>query len=74
MSLNRWPLTALGDVAGRALLTPVAIAAARRLSNRLFGGDKYKNEKLSYEDIPTVVFSCVPSPASSPAFAHASLR
>jgi glutathione reductase (NADPH) len=29
---------ALGDVAGKVLLTPVAIAAGRRLSNRLFGG------------------------------------
>lgn len=48
---------AIGDVAGKALLTPVAIAAGRRLSNRLFGGDKYKNDKLSYENIPSVVFS-----------------
>ncbi|KAG9038987.1 Glutathione reductase [Tulasnella sp. JGI-2019a] len=48
---------ALGDVAGKALLTPVAIAAGRRLSNRLFGPEKFKNDKLSYEDIPTVVFS-----------------
>lgn len=47
----------VGDVQGRALLTPVAIAAARRLSNRLFGPPKFKNDKLSYEDIPTVVFS-----------------
>ena len=29
---------ALGDVTGRATLTPVAIAAGRRLSDRLFGG------------------------------------
>jgi len=29
---------AIGDVQGKALLTPVAIAAGRRLSNRLFGG------------------------------------
>ncbi|KAI0318414.1 glutathione-disulfide reductase [Amylostereum chailletii] len=48
---------AIGDVQGKALLTPVAIAAGRRLSNRLFGGEKYKNDKLSYENIPTVVFS-----------------
>ena len=48
---------ALGDVAGKALLTPVAIAAGRRLSNRLFGPEKFKNDKLSYENIPTVVFS-----------------
>jgi len=48
---------AIGDVQGKALLTPVAIAAGRRLSNRLFGGEKYKNEKLDYENIPSVVFS-----------------
>ncbi|KAH8100253.1 glutathione reductase [Cristinia sonorae] len=48
---------AIGDVSGRALLTPVAIAAGRRLSNRLFGPEKFKNDKLSYENIPTVVFS-----------------
>ena len=29
---------AIGDVTGRAALTPVAIAAGRRLSDRLFGG------------------------------------
>ncbi|BGO89708.1 hypothetical protein NBRC10512_004363 [Rhodotorula toruloides] len=46
---------AIGDVGGKALLTPVAIAAGRRLSNRLYGG--VKNDKLSYENIPTVVFS-----------------
>ncbi|KAI0781409.1 glutathione reductase [Trametes elegans] len=50
-------VTALGDVAGKALLTPVAIAAARRLSNRLFGPEQFKADKLSYDDIPTVVFS-----------------
>ncbi|KAJ7595554.1 hypothetical protein C8J56DRAFT_1042652 [Mycena floridula] len=48
---------AIGDVQGKALLTPVAIAAGRRLSNRLFGPEKFKNDKLSYENIPTVVFS-----------------
>ncbi|EMD34395.1 hypothetical protein CERSUDRAFT_86512 [Gelatoporia subvermispora B] len=51
---------ALGDVAGKALLTPVAIAAGRRLSNRLFGGEKFKKDKLDYNDIPTVVFSHPP--------------
>lgn len=50
---------AIGDVQGKWLLTPVAIAAGRRLSNRLFGPEKFKNDKLSYDDIPTVVFSCV---------------
>ncbi len=47
----------IGDVAGKVLLTPVAIAAGRRLSNRLFGPEKYKDDKLSYENIPSVVFS-----------------
>ena len=48
---------AIGDVAGKMLLTPVAIAAGRRLGNRLFGPEKYKDDKLSYENIPSVVFS-----------------
>ena len=50
-------ITSIGDVQGKWLLTPVAIAAGRRLSNRLFGPEKMRNDKLSYEDIPTVVFS-----------------
>lgn len=49
----------IGDVQGKALLTPVAIAAGRRLSNRLYGGEKFKNDKLDYHNIPTVVFSWV---------------
>ncbi|KAJ7221684.1 glutathione reductase [Mycena pura] len=53
-------ITAIGDVQGKALLTPVAIAAGRRLSNRLFGPPEFKNDKLSYDDIPTVVFSHPP--------------
>lgn len=48
---------AIGDVSGRALLTPVAIAAGRRLSNRLFGPEKFKDDKLNYDNIPTVVFA-----------------
>ncbi|WAR28770.1 GSHR-like protein [Mya arenaria] len=49
---------ALGDVCGRALLTPVAIAAGRRLAHRLF--DNKKDLKLDYNNIPTVVFSHPP--------------
>ena len=49
---------AIGDVAGRAELTPVAIAAGRRLSDRLFGGQPER--KLSYEIVPTVIFSHPP--------------
>ncbi|KAI6009409.1 hypothetical protein F5J12DRAFT_823445 [Pisolithus orientalis] len=51
---------AIGDVQGKALLTPVAIAAGRRLSNRLFGPEKFKDDKLSYRNIPTVIFSHPP--------------
>jgi glutathione reductase (NADPH) len=50
---------AIGDVAGKALLTPVAIAAGRRLSNRLFGPKQFNKDKLSYDNIPSVVFSTV---------------
>lgn len=49
---------ALGDVTGRVELTPVAIAAGRRLADRLFGG--FKDRKLDYTCIPTVVFSHPP--------------
>ena len=38
-------------------MTPVAIAAGRKLSNRLFGGEKFANDKLDYNNIPSVVFS-----------------
>ncbi|KAJ5676732.1 Glutathione reductase [Penicillium maclennaniae] len=48
---------ALGDVTGQAELTPVAIAAGRQLGNRIFGPSELKSSKISYENIPTVVFS-----------------
>lgn len=35
----------------------VAIAAGRHLSNRIFGPEKFKESKLDYENIPSVVFS-----------------
>lgn len=35
----------------------VAIAAARKLGDRLFGGPKFAQAKLDYINIPTVVFS-----------------
>ncbi|KAG2190350.1 hypothetical protein INT46_003204 [Mucor plumbeus] len=47
----------LGDVVGKAELTPVAIAASRKLSDRLFGGPQFAQSKLDYFNIPTVVFS-----------------
>ena len=49
---------AIGDVTGKVPLTPVAIAAARRLMNRVFGGQA--DAKLDYRDIPTVVFAHPP--------------
>lgn len=49
---------ALGDVTGRAPLTPVAIAAARRLADRLYNNQA--NRHLDYQNIPTVVFSHPP--------------
>jgi len=49
---------AIGDVTGRAALTPVAIAAGRRLSDRLFGGKPDRH--LEYSMIPTVVFTHPP--------------
>ncbi|MFO7190066.1 MAG: glutathione-disulfide reductase [Pseudomonadota bacterium] len=49
---------AIGDVTGRAPLTPVAIAAGRRLADRLF--DNQPERKLDYDLIPTVVFTHPP--------------
>lgn len=46
---------ALGDVTGRWPLTPVAIAAGRRLADRLYGN--MPERKLDYHTIATVVFS-----------------
>ncbi|WP_035051760.1 glutathione-disulfide reductase [Carnobacterium pleistocenium] len=49
---------AIGDVTGRIELTPVAIAAGRRLSERLFNCKPL--EHLDYDNIPTVVFTHPP--------------
>ena len=46
---------ALGDVCGKAELTPVAIAAGRQLARRVFGG--VKDAHLDYSNIPSVVFA-----------------
>jgi glutathione reductase (NADPH) len=46
---------AVGDNTGRAQLTPVAVAAGRRLCERLFNNKP--NEHLDYSGIATVVFS-----------------
>jgi len=45
---------AIGDVVGEVELTPTAIAAGRRLADRLFAG--VENAKISYDLVPTVVF------------------
>jgi glutathione reductase (NADPH) len=49
---------AIGDVTGREPLTPVAIAAGRRLADRVFGG--MTGRHLDYRNIPTVVFTHPP--------------
>ena len=49
---------ALGDVTGREALTPVAIAAGRRLADRLYGG--MDGRYLDYNCIATVIFSHPP--------------
>jgi glutathione reductase (NADPH) len=47
----------LGDASGEVELTPVAIAAGRRLAERLFGPPKFSAARVSYENIPSVVFA-----------------
>lgn len=47
----------VGDIIGSVELTPVAIAAGRKLSNRLFGPEQFKNDKLDYTNVPSVIFS-----------------
>jgi len=64
--VDEWQTTAVpsihavGDVVGRWQLTPVAIAAGRLLSDRLFAGRA--TAKLSYrpDAIPTIVFAHPP--------------
>ena len=49
---------AIGDVTGAQALTPVAIAAGRRLADRIYG--KMEGRHLDYRLIPTVIFSHPP--------------
>ena len=49
---------AVGDLTGRVQLTPVAIAAGRKLADRLFGGQT--DAHLDYGNIPSVIFSHPP--------------
>ncbi len=64
IAANEWEETsaarvyAVGDVTGKLELTPVAIAAGRKLSDRLFGGDA--EARLDYRNVPTVIFSHPP--------------
>jgi glutathione reductase (NADPH) len=51
-------IAAIGDVTGREALTPVAIAAGRRLADRLYGS--MQDRHLDYQYIPTVIFSHPP--------------
>lgn len=46
---------AVGDVTDRKALTPVAVAAGRRLADRLFGGEP--RARLDYDNVPSVLFS-----------------
>lgn len=55
---NQAHIFALGDITGRAPLTPVAIAAGRRLADRLYNGQSERH--LDYQNIATVVFSHPP--------------
>lgn len=49
---------AIGDVTGREALTPVAIAAGRRLADRLY--NDMPERRLDYHTIPTVIFTHPP--------------
>src|SRR5690606_4423347 len=51
-------LHAVGDVTAAPALTPVAVAAGRRLADRLFGGQP--DARLDMDQVPTVVFSHPP--------------
>jgi len=55
---NQPHIHALGDVTGHHELTPVAIAAGRRLADRLYGGAPDRH--LDYANIPSVVFTHPP--------------
>ena len=66
---NMRHIHAVGDVTGRAALTPVAIAAGRRLADRLFGG--MADRSLDYRHIPTVIFSHPPIGTIGPTEAEA---
>ncbi|MGB8633699.1 MAG: glutathione-disulfide reductase [Rhodanobacteraceae bacterium] len=49
---------AIGDVTSRVALTPVAVAAGRKLADRLFGNRP--DARMDYDNIPSVVFAHPP--------------
>jgi glutathione-disulfide reductase len=49
---------AIGDITGKMPLTPVAVAAGRRLAERLF--NHKAGSRVDYDNIPSVVFSHPP--------------
>jgi glutathione reductase (NADPH) len=49
---------AIGDVTGKVPLTPVAIAAGRKLAERLF--NNRPDSKVDYDNVPSVVFAHPP--------------
>ena len=55
---SRSDVFAVGDLTTQPALTPVAIAAARRLMDRLYGGDA--EARLELPLVPTVVFAHPP--------------
>lgn len=59
----------IGDINGKAALTPVAIAAGRRLADRAFNG--MSDRKLDYSVIPTVIFTHPPIGTIGPSEAQA---
>ncbi len=75
IAVDQWQATsaaavhAVGDVTDAAALTPVAIAAARRLMDRLFGGQP--QARMDYRNIPSVVFSHPPIGVIGPTEAEA---
>lgn len=64
IQVNEWQETSaknifsVGDVCGNIPLTPVAIAAGRRLMERLFNNKS--NSKMDFSYVPSVVFSHPP--------------
>lgn len=49
---------AIGDITGKIPLTPVAIAAGRKLADRLFNNKT--DSKVDYDNVPSAVFSHPP--------------